>query len=188
MWHTNATFSASGIAYGNGKFVAVTGTSLQISPDGTNWTQYISPPVLNYEGIVFGGGVFMAFGYPVSTNSSVPRDRVGKEKPLCPQCGCRLKSVDELNEDDRAMADMQEWFASVRRDGLNGPSPIIAAEQLGCSRSMVDRLVERGILEKSEFTFKDRSVIIISRRSLEKAKENRSRTGNWTGHPVKRGS
>ena len=73
VWHTNATFSPSGIAYGNGKFVAVAGTSLQISPDGTNWTQYISPPVLNYEGIVFGGGVFMAFGYPVSTNSSGPR-------------------------------------------------------------------------------------------------------------------
>ncbi len=72
VWHTNATFSASGIAYGNGKFVAVTGTSLQISPDGTNWTQYISPPVLHYEGIVFGGSVFMSFGYPVSTNSSGP--------------------------------------------------------------------------------------------------------------------
>lgn len=73
VWHTNATFSPSGIAYGNGKFVAVAGSSLQISPDGTNWTQYISPPVLNYEGIVFGGGLFMAFGIPVSTNSSVLR-------------------------------------------------------------------------------------------------------------------
>jgi hypothetical protein len=29
--------------------------------------------VLNYEGIIFGGGVFMSFGYPVSTNSSGPR-------------------------------------------------------------------------------------------------------------------
>ncbi len=71
-WQTNATFAASGIAYGNGEFVAVGGTSLEISPDGTNWTQYISPPVLNYEGIVFGAGVFMAFGYPVTTNSSGP--------------------------------------------------------------------------------------------------------------------
>jgi hypothetical protein len=73
VWHTNATFSASGIAFGNGRFVAVSGTSLQVSPDGVTWTQYISPPVLYYEGIAFGGGVFMAFGYPVSTNSSGPR-------------------------------------------------------------------------------------------------------------------
>ena len=74
VWHTRANFSASGIAYGNGKFVAATvGTSLQVSPDGVTWTQYISPPVLYYEGIVFGGGVFMAYGYPVSTNSSGPR-------------------------------------------------------------------------------------------------------------------
>jgi len=72
VWHTNATFSASGIAYGNGKFVAVSGTSLQVSPDGVSWTQYISPPVLHYEGIAFGGGIFMAYGYPVSTNSSGP--------------------------------------------------------------------------------------------------------------------
>jgi hypothetical protein len=77
VWQTNATLSASGtaysIAYGNGEFVAVAGSSLAISPDGTQWTQYISPPVLSYEGVVFGGGVFMAFGYPVWTNSSGPR-------------------------------------------------------------------------------------------------------------------
>ncbi len=91
-------------------------------------------------------------------------------------------------EEERAMADMQKWFAKVCQDDLNGPSPIGAAEELCCSRSMIDRLVERGVLEKSEFTFKDRSVIIISRRSILKAKENRLRTGNWTGHPVRRGA
>jgi hypothetical protein len=103
-------------------------------------------------------------------------------------CGDTLKPFSELAEEERAMVDMQEWFAKVCRNRLNGPSPALAAEQLGCSRSMIDRLVERGILEKSEFLFKERSVIIISRRSLEKAKENRSRTGNWTGHPVRRGA
>ena len=86
------------------------------------------------------------------------------------------------------MADMQAWFAKVCRSGLNGPSPTMAAEQLGSSRSMIDRLVERKVLEKSEFSFKDRTVVIISRRSLEKAKENRELTGNWTGHPVRRGA
>jgi hypothetical protein len=106
----------------------------------------------------------------------------------CQACGGPLKPLSQLTEEEKAMADMQAWFAKVCRSGVNGPSPTMAAEELGCHRSMIDRLVERGILEKSEFTFKDRSVIIISRRSLEKAKENRLRTGNWTGHPVRRGS
>jgi hypothetical protein len=106
----------------------------------------------------------------------------------CQVCGGPLKPLRELTEEEKAMADMQAWFAKVCRNGVNGPSPTMAAEQLGCSRSMIDRLAERGILEKSEFSFKDRTVVIISRRSLEKAKENRLRTGNWTGHPVRRGS
>lgn len=106
----------------------------------------------------------------------------------CQVCGDTLKPLNELSEEEKAMADMQAWFAKVCRNGVNGPSPTMAADQLGCSRSMIDRLVERGILEKSEFSFKDRTVVIISRRSLEKAKENRLRTGNWTGHPVRRGS
>lgn len=122
-----------------------------------------------------------SFSYVACSESS-------KEKRACPVCGSPLKSVDDLGEDERAMAEMQAWFIKVCRSGMNGPSPIMAAEQLGCSRSMIDRLVERGILEKSEFVFKDRSVIIISRRSLEKAIDNRARTGNWTGHSVRRGA
>ncbi len=106
----------------------------------------------------------------------------------CQVCGGPLKPLSELTEEEKAMADMQAWFAKVCRNGVNGPSPTMAAVELGCHRSMIDRLVERGILEKSEFRFKDRTVVIISRRSLAKAKENRLRTGNWTGHPVKRGS
>lgn len=106
----------------------------------------------------------------------------------CQMCGDVLKPFSELAEEEKAMFDMQEWFRKVCRSGLNGPSPTMAAEQLGCSRSMIDRLVERGVLEKSEFRFKDRTVVIISRRSFEKAKENRLRTGNWTGHPVRRGA
>ena len=107
---------------------------------------------------------------------------------MCQVCTGPLKPLGELSEEEKAMADMQAWFAKVCRSGMNGPSPTVAAEQLGCSRSMIDRLVEREVLEKSEFSFKDRTVVIISRRSLEKAKENRSRTGNWTGHPVRRGA
>jgi hypothetical protein len=82
---------------------------------------------------------------------------------------------------------LQTWFARVSRNGMDGPSAVAAAAQLGCSRSMIDRLVERDVLERNEFTFKDRLIVIISQRSLERAKENRERTGNWTGHPVRRG-
>ena len=85
------------------------------------------------------------------------------------------------------MIELQAWFAELSRKGLDGPSPIGAAEQLGCSRSMIDRLIERDVLERNEFTFKDRHIAIISQRSLDGAKENRERTGNWTGHPVRRG-
>jgi hypothetical protein len=106
----------------------------------------------------------------------------------CRECGDTLKPLSELTDEERAMVDMQAWFAKVCREGHNGPSPIGAAEELQCSRSMIDRLVERGVLEKSEFSFKDRKVVIISRRSIEVAKENRLRTGNWTGHPVRRGA
>ena len=110
------------------------------------------------------------------------------DKPVCPNCETPLKAPEALSPDELAMVQMQEWFGQVCRQGLNGPSPTMAAEELGCSRSMIDRLVEKGVLEKSEFTFKDRKVVIISQDSLAKAKANREKTGNWTGHPVKRGA
>src|SRR6266566_388993 len=73
----NARFSFTGvqaIAYGNGAFVAVGGAeTLLVSPDGVTWTRYVSPPALNYEGIIFAGGQFVAYGYPSSTNSLGPR-------------------------------------------------------------------------------------------------------------------
>lgn len=85
------------------------------------------------------------------------------------------------------MVSMQDWFADVCKNEKNGPSPQDAARELGCHRSMIDRLIGLGVLEKSEFGFKGQKLIIISQRSLEKAKENRARTGNWTGFPVRKG-
>ena len=107
--------------------------------------------------------------------------------PVCCGCGSPLKSKGEMTSGEKAMIALQAWFAEISRKGLDGPSPIGAAEQLGCSRSMIDRLVERDVLERNEFVFKDRQIAIISQRSLEAAKQNRERTGNWTGHPVRRG-
>ena len=106
----------------------------------------------------------------------------------CSQCGSDMTPLDQLSEDDRAMVDMQDWFAEIGRKGLNGPSPSRAAEELGCHRSMIDRLVALEVLEKSKFEFKGQKVVIISRRSIEKAQENRKDTGNWTGSAVRRGA
>jgi hypothetical protein len=105
----------------------------------------------------------------------------------CPRCGSPLKPTGELTAGEKSAMALQAWFAGVSRKGLDGPSPMRAAAELGCSRSMIDRLVERGVLEKNEFAFKDRNIVIISQRSLEQAKQNREHTGNWTGHPVRRG-
>lgn len=107
---------------------------------------------------------------------------------LCNECGEILKPLESITPEEKAMVDMQDWFAEVCRSGKNGPSPGGASAMLGCHRSMIDRLVEMGVLEKSEFSFKGQKLIIISQRSLEKAKENRKQTGNWTGHPVHRGA
>ena len=109
-------------------------------------------------------------------------------KWICHECGDKLKPLDCISPEEKAMVEMQDWFAEVCRSGKNGPSPGGASAMLGCHRSMIDRLVEMGILEKSEFSFKGQKLIIISQRSLEKAKENRKQTGNWTGHSVHRGA
>jgi hypothetical protein len=110
-----------------------------------------------------------------------------KNSLICCGCGAALKPLSQASEGEKAMISLQQWFADILRKGLDGPSAIGAAEQLGCSRSMIDRLVERDVLQKNEFTFKDRHIAIISQQSLDRAKENRERTGNWTGHPIRRG-
>jgi len=45
---------------------------------------------------------------------------------------------------------------------------------------MVDKLVDRGILEKSVYDKDGHYVVLISSRSIEKAKENKKNTGKWT--------
>ncbi|MDD5523086.1 MAG: hypothetical protein PHI84_19895, partial [Kiritimatiellae bacterium] len=115
-------------------------------------------------------------------------DAPQKTVMLCHECGSILRPLDKLSEDECGMVEMQDWFSSVCRNGLNGPSPSGAAEELGCHRTMVDRLVELGVLEKSKFEFKGQKVVIISRRSIDIAKQNRERTGNWTGYPVRKGA
>ncbi len=77
VWNIRSNSGGQGgqsVAYGNGTFVALAGPGgLMVSPDGATWTQYVSPPVLSYEGIVFGGGLFVTYGHLPSTNSLGPQ-------------------------------------------------------------------------------------------------------------------
>jgi hypothetical protein len=66
-WSGNpALQKATGIAYGNGMFVAVGNGARLVSSDGVNWTTYISPPIINTgnpaPGVAYGGGAFVEFG------------------------------------------------------------------------------------------------------------------------------
>jgi hypothetical protein len=45
---------------------------------------------------------------------------------------------------------------------------------------MIDKLAERGILEKSVYDRDGYFVVMISERSVEKAKENKAKRGKWT--------
>ena len=105
----------------------------------------------------------------------------------CPRCGGPLKNLSEAAPGEKELMALQAWFEEILRKGADGPSAMGAAAHLGCHRSMIDRLVDRGVLEKNEFTFKDRNIVVISQWSLDQAQQNRKRTGNWTGHPVRRG-
>src|SRR5438445_4426311 len=72
-WASSVTFQLTGIASGNGLFVATapnTFGGLLISSDGTAWTQFITPPVLNYAGLTFGKGTFITFGPPVNSSGT----------------------------------------------------------------------------------------------------------------------
>lgn len=52
----------TGMAYGNGTFVGVGGGFRLISYNGSNWTAYATPPIINNGGVAFGSGMFLMFG------------------------------------------------------------------------------------------------------------------------------
>jgi hypothetical protein len=68
----------------------------------------------------------------------------------------------------------------VHKKGLWGPSPGGAVAELGCDRSMVDKLAARGILEKSVYERDGHYLVMISERSIKKAKENKAKRRKWT--------
>jgi len=99
---------------------------------------------------------------------------------VCARCGLEMIPPDKLPRDLRPVFRFQAWFDDVCVRGLNGPSPGGAASRLGCHRTMVDKLVDMGVLEKSMYDKDGYFVVLISMRSIKKAIENKKKTGKWT--------
>ena len=99
---------------------------------------------------------------------------------ICPACGSEMVVLDRLNKRDLIMCRFQEWLSEVYTSGKSGPSPGGASSELGCDRSMIDKLADRGILEKSVYDRDGYFVVMISDRSIKKAKTNKAKRGKWT--------
>jgi hypothetical protein len=105
-----------------------------------------------------------------------PAEKHGK----CPYCGNALVKFERLSDGEQETARFQAWCRVLRRKGLHGFSPGGAAQRLGCHRSMIDKLAERGLLEKSVYDRDGHFVVYISERSIRRAKEAKERSGKWT--------
>lgn len=114
-------------------------------------------------------------GQAHESDESAPPDLL-----ICPVCGGEMKSLDRLNKTELRAFHFQEWLGEVHDGGRWGPSPGGAAAELRCDRSMIDKLAERGILEKSVYDRDGHYVVMISDRSIKKAKENKAKRGKWT--------
>jgi len=113
-------------------------------------------------------------------HATFPDDSSAPDNPLCPACGSELRSLRSLTKTERSLLAFQDWMDDVHEKGMWGPSPGGAASELGCDRSMIDKLAERGILEKSIYDRDGHYVVMISDRSVKKAKENKQKRGKWT--------
>jgi len=107
-------------------------------------------------------------------------DSSAPDNPICLGCGSEMKPLRNLSRGERSLLAFQDWMEGVHKKGLWGPSPGGAAGELGCDRSMIDKLAERGILEKSIYERDGHFVVMISERSIKKAKENKAKRGKWT--------
>ena len=100
---------------------------------------------------------------------------------VCAVCGYQLFTRKEIPRRLRAVFDLQVWNHGVFLRGLGGPSPGGAAGELGCHRTMIDKLSKMGVLERSVYNKDGHYVVYISDRSIQKALENKQKTGKWTG-------
>ncbi len=109
-----------------------------------------------------------------------PTEESAPDNPICPACGSEMKELRCLSRTERSLLAFQDWMDEVHREGKWGPSPGGAVAELHCDRSMIDKLAERGILEKSVYDRDGHYVVMISERSIKKAKENKAKRGKWT--------
>jgi hypothetical protein len=114
-------------------------------------------------------------GHAEFSHESAPPDVM-----ICPACGGEMKLLNDLTKSERIALAFQEWMDELHRKDLWGPSPGAAAADLGCDRSMVDKLADRGILEKSVYDRDGHHVVMISNRSIVRAVENKKKRGKWT--------
>ena len=107
---------------------------------------------------------------------------------VCEECGDMMVAVSRLSAAEREFVRYGEWCREVRQRGEWGPSPGGAAGELGCTRPMIDYLVRMGVLIRNEYDAAEgyTRTVIISEKSIKEAKENRVRTGNWTGGSKKK--
>jgi hypothetical protein len=117
---------------------------------------------------------------PSCERASYPHSDFPPDEMICPGCGEEMKPVRELNREQREDFNLHIWMEEVQKSGKWGPSPGGAASNLGCDRTMIDKLSDRGILEKSVYNRDGHYIVMISRRSIEKAKENKEKRGKWT--------
>ena len=112
--------------------------------------------------------------------ANFPAESSAPDNPVCPDCGSEMKALENLSKTEMSSFAFQEWMDGLHKKRLWGPSPGGAASRLGCERSMIDKLAERGILEKSVYDRDGYFVVIISEQSVKKAKENKVKRGKWT--------
>jgi hypothetical protein len=110
----------------------------------------------------------------------LPHEDSAPDNPICPVCGSEMRSLRSLSKTERSLLAFQDWMDEVHKEGKWGPSPGGAVAELHCDRSMIDKLAERGILEKSVYDRDGHYVVMISDRSIKKAKENKAKRGKWT--------
>ncbi len=91
-----------------------------------------------------------------------------------------MKPLRNLTKTERSMLAFQDWMDDLHKKDMWGPSPGGAVAELRCERSMIDKLADRGILEKSIYDRDGHYVVMISARSIKRAKENKAKRGKWT--------
>lgn len=110
----------------------------------------------------------------------------------CPFCGDHIWPFDQYDPNEQEAVRYIEWCRSVLRRDEWGPTPTVAAKELGCTRSMIDHLVRAGVLIRSEFKKDCKkskygfNTVVISQQSIYAAMRNRDETGNWTGGSKKK--